>query len=369
MSDKFEYEIFADICKDVLEKMTNLYQIASSLAWIDLFQSLAMAAIINGYVRPEMVNENIVEIKGGRHPVIERFTEVDFIDNDLYLNDSDRRVMILTGPNMSGKSTYLRQNALIILMAHMGSFVPATSAKIGMVDRIFSRIGMSDRLVKGESTFLVEMIETSRILHYSTARSFIIMDEIGRGTSTYDGLSIAWSVLEYLLDPELSGCKVLFATHYHEITALGENYGVINYNATVKDWDNRVIFLRKIVPGCASKSYGVEVARMAGLPESVIERAKEILSSLESNYGSYMSLLAEQEAKIMEKKLNKKVDLKKGNLPVKKRAKAEDVQLGLFPSPFEIIINELENLDVNGITPIEALNILDRLKRSISDLK
>ena len=369
MSDNLEYEIFMEICQIILKKMDKLYSIANSIASIDLFQSFAMAAMVNGYVRPEIVEENVLEITGGRHPVIERFVDVDFIENDLYLNDSDRRIMILTGPNMSGKSTYLRQNALIIIMAHMGSFVPASSAKIGVVDRIFSRIGMSDRLIKGESTFLVEMIETSRILHYSTPRSFVIMDEIGRGTSTFDGLSIAWSVLEYLLDPEFSGCKVLFATHYHEITSLGDSYGVVNYNATVKDWDNRVIFLRKIVPGCASKSYGVEVARMAGLPNSVIERAKEILSDLESNYGSYISMLAEQEVKKLNKKIGGKINSESNKTILNKKVKEDDLQLGLFPSPYEIIANELENLDINNITPIEALNILDRLKKSISNFK
>ena len=361
MSNNLEYEIFVEVSKSILKSMDKLYKIAEYLAWIDLFQSLAMAAIINGYIKPEIIEENTIEIYGGRHPVIEKFTDVNFIDNDLFLNDSDRRIMILTGPNMSGKSTYLRQNALIILMAHIGSFVPATSARIGIVDRIFSRIGMSDRLVKGESTFLVEMIETSRILHYSTARSFVIMDEIGRGTSTFDGLSIAWSVLEYLLDPELSGCKVLFATHYHEITTLGDSYGVVNYNATVKDWDNKVIFLRKIVPGSASKSYGVEVARMAGLPESVVKRAKEILSNLENNYGSYISLLAEQEAKALDEKINQRGD----SLTQRKKIRDKDIQLGLFPSPYEIIVNELEKLDIDSITPLEALNILNRLKKSI----
>ena len=369
MSDNLEYEIFMEICQIILKKMDKLYSIANSIASIDLFQSFAMAAMVNGYVRPEIVEENVLEITGGRHPVIERFVDVDFIENDLHLNNSDRRIMILTGPNMSGKSTYLRQNALIIIMAHMGSFVPASSAKIGVVDRIFSRIGMSDRLIKGESTFLVEMIETSRILHYSTPRSFVIMDEIGRGTSTFDGLSIAWSVLEYLLDPEFSGCKVLFATHYHEITSLGDSYGVVNYNATVKDWDNRVIFLRKIVQGCASKSYGVEVARMAGLPDSVIKRAKEILSDLESNYGSYISMLAEQEVKRLNKKIGGKINSESNKTILNKKVKEDDLQLGLFPSPYEIIANELENLDINNLTPIEALNILDRLKKSVSNFK
>ncbi len=347
-SDELEYSIFMEICSRIVEDLVGLYGLARSLAWLDYFQSLAVAAVNNSYTRPRLTDESVIDIEGGRHPVIELFSDVDFIDNDLMLNNSDRRIMILTGPNMAGKSTYLRQNALIILMAHIGSYVPARRARIGTVDRIFSRIGMSDRLIKGESTFLVEMIETSRILHYATDRSFIIMDEIGRGTSTFDGLSIAWAVLEYLLSSRLVGCKVLFATHYHEITAMDKNYGIVNYNVTVKEWNNRVIFLRKVVPGCASKSYGVEVARMAGLPDRVIERAREILAKLEKEHGAYISLLVKDE------------------LPSIDGRDSESVQLELFPSAYEIVLNELKNVDINNITPLEALNILDRLKKSLN---
>jgi len=216
---------------------------------------------------------------------------------------------------------------------------------------------MMDRLIKGESTFLVEMIETSRILHYATNRSFIIMDEIGRGTSTYDGLSIAWAVLEHLLDESLVGAKVLFATHYHEITELGKNYGVVNYNATVKEWNNEVVFLRKIVPGCASQSYGVEVAKMAGIPEAIIERAKSILHGLETKYGRYMPLLMAQEQD-QNTSVRKTPDAESDE-------KARARQLGLFPSPYEILAEELKNVEIEKITPLEALNILDRLKNSL----
>jgi DNA mismatch repair protein MutS len=257
-----------------------------------------------------------------------------------------------------------------VIMAHMGSFVPARSARIGIVDRVFSRIGMSDRLVKGESTFLVEMVETSRILHYATNRSFVIMDEIGRGTSTYDGLAIAWAVLEYLLDERLAGAKVLFATHYHEITALGGSHGVINCNATVKEWNGSVVFLRKIVPGSASKSYGIEVARMAGIPASLIGRAKAILALLEASNGSCTPLLAEggigdagkgtPAARTADGRSDAGHAAGGGSVQTARAA-----QLALFPSPSDILLHELKNLDIDEITPIEALNILDRLKKSL----
>ncbi|MFW6182054.1 MAG: DNA mismatch repair protein MutS, partial [Spirochaetota bacterium] len=253
--DALEYRLFEELRAAVLERGEELYRASGVIARLDLYASLALAARENGYVRPEITVEKRVYIRDGRHPVVELLAEEEFIGNDLDMDGEQRRVMILTGPNMSGKSTYLRQNALIVIMAHMGSFVPASEARIGLVDRVFSRIGASDRLVKGQSTFLVEMIETARILHYATDRSFIIMDEIGRGTSTYDGLAIAWAVLEYLLDVQRSGAKVLFATHYHEITALQEP-GVVICNVTVKEWNNRILFLRKVVPGSASRSYG-----------------------------------------------------------------------------------------------------------------
>jgi len=347
-SDELEFQIFRQITGSVLEYTENLFKTSESIARIDVFCSLARAARENGYVKPEILEDTVFEINDGRHPVVEILGEEEFIGNDLFLNSEDRRIMILTGPNMSGKSTYLRQAALIVIMAHMGCYVPAKSARIGITDRIFSRIGASDRLVRGESTFLVEMIETARILHFATDRSFIIMDEIGRGTSTYDGLSIAWAVLEYLLGKKKAGAKVLFATHYHEITALKDSYGVINYNAAVKEWNDSIVFLRKVIPGSASKSYGIEVARMAGIPEEVIERAKIILSTLEMKYGAHIPLLLEDF----------------GNAG--QEEKKEDAQLDLFPSPYDILIKELLEVDINSITPLEAMSILDRLKKSIS---
>jgi DNA mismatch repair protein MutS len=346
-ANRLELELLERIRKVVLRETERIFKASWAIARLDVFQSLAAAALENGYTMPEMVDENIVEIRGGRHPVIEKFGEDRFIENDLFLNDSDRRVMILTGPNMAGKSTFLRQAALIVIMAHIGSFVPAKSARLGVMDRVFSRIGASDRLVKGESTFLVEMIETSRILHYATSKSFIIMDEIGRGTSTYDGLSIAWAVLEYLLDDTKVGAKALFATHYHEITALEGSHGVINYNVTVKEWNNEVIFLRKVVPGVASKSYGIEVARMAGIPDSIIERAKSILLKLETEYSSYIPVFAEKR---------------------EEKPEGGPGQLDLFPSIYDILKKELGEIDINMITPLEALEILDRIKKSFSSL-
>jgi DNA mismatch repair protein MutS len=369
-ANELEYGIFEEIRGRVLDSTRDIARAAGSVALLDVYASLALAALENGYVKPELVEENVVEITGGRHPVIERFGEERFIENDLFLNDSDRRIMILTGPNMAGKSTYLRQCALIVIMAHMGSFVPARSARIGLVDRLFSRIGMSDRLVKGESTFLVEMVETSRILHYATNRSFVIMDEIGRGTSTYDGLAIAWAVLEHLLDEKLAGAKVLFATHYHEITALGGSHGVINCNATVREWNGSVVFLRKIVPGSASKSYGIEVARMAGIPAPLIERAKAILALLEASNGSCTPLLAEGGAgepvagSPGERAGGEGRSAEAGASSGGDRT-ARPAQLALFPSPSDILLHELKNLDIDAITPIEALNILERLKRSL----
>ncbi|MFW6138016.1 MAG: DNA mismatch repair protein MutS, partial [Spirochaetota bacterium] len=353
-ANSLEEQIFESICRLILQARDAIYTSSGAVARLDVSQSLAFAARKNNYTRPRLTDENTIDIQGGRHPVIEILGEDRFIENDVSLNNSDRRVMILTGPNMAGKSTYLRQAALIVIMAHMGSFVPASRAVIGTVDRVFSRIGATDRLVKGESTFLVEMIETSRILNYATDRSFIIMDEIGRGTSTYDGLAIAWGVLEYLLDQNRVGAKVLFATHYHEITALAEKYGVVNYNVTVKEWNNSIVFLRKIVPGSASKSYGIEVARMAGIPDSVIDRAKSILHMLEGEYG--MPLLAGDTDRDSKNKAAEQ-ESHKTNL--------EPFQLEMFPSSYEILAKELAGVDINTITPLEALNILDRLKKSI----
>jgi DNA mismatch repair protein MutS len=411
-ADELEYRLFDELRSRVLEHRGQLYIASSMLAQLDVYCSLAYAARENGYVRPVMTGENRLLVREGRHPVVELVVEEEFIGNDLELDDTERRIMILTGPNMSGKSTYLRQNALIVIMAHLGSFVPAREASIGLVDRVFSRIGASDRLARGESTFLVEMIETARILHYATERSFVIMDEIGRGTSTYDGLAIAWAVLEHLLRNKK--VKTLFATHYHEITAMRDS-GVVNCNVAVREYNGRVLFLRRVLPGSASRSYGVEVARMAGVPEGVIKRARYLLSTLEMKYGGHVALLGEAAGPAGSDGPGETVgpdtrkpdgpgetvgpDTRKpnegpGGVSAKQAgsdeessgpagqagtgdessgaAKQESVdgsgggQYDLFPSPYEVLIQELRDVDVNAITPLEALNILDRLKKSMS---
>mgnify|MGYP000803295692 FL=1 len=255
------------------------------MAQIDVFASLATVAEQNNYCRPKLNEKGLIDIKDGRHPVVERMIQNEmFVANDTYLDNGSNRVSIITGPNMAGKSTYMRQSALIVLMAQIGSFVPAKSAKIGIVDRIFTRVGASDDLASGQSTFMVEMSEVANILRNATSNSLLILDEIGRGTSTFDGLSIAWAVVEHISNPRLLGAKTLFATHYHELTELeGKLNSVNNYCIAVKEKGDDIVFLRKIVKGGADKSYGIQVAKLAGVPDNVIERAKEIVEELSNN--------------------------------------------------------------------------------------
>jgi len=301
---------------------------------LDVFSALGESAALGGFARPEVVDEDILEILGGRHPVVEQFLHDDrYIPNDIVFEQGER-VRIITGPNMSGKSTYLRQAALIVLMAQMGSFVPADSAKIGLVDRIFTRIGAQDEIHAGQSTFMVEMIEAANILHHATPRSLLILDEIGRGTSTYDGVSIAWAVVEYIHNHPDLRAKTLFATHYHELTQLADLLpGVRNYNVAVTEADGKVVFLHKIVPGGADKSYGIHVAQLAGLPNPVVQRASEIMSELERSSGKAI-------------KINPQAAQ----------------QIALFPET-NPLIDELKKLDVNGLSPIEALNKLYEWQR------
>jgi DNA mismatch repair protein MutS len=327
------HEIEVRVFKSVCEQIANIAQLmlttAHALGELDACNSLANAAAINAYVKPEICAEKCLEIIDGRHPVVEKLkTDERFIANDTVF-ESDEIIRIITGPNMSGKSTFLRQVALIILMAQMGSFVPADSAKIGLVDRIFTRIGAQDEIHAGQSTFMVEMIEAANILHHATPRSLLILDEIGRGTSTYDGLSIAWAIVEYLHShPDLKA-HTLFATHYHELTQLADLLpGVRNYNVAVTEADGRVIFLHKIVPGGADRSYGIHVAQLAGLPAPVIQRANEILKQLEATSGH--------------------------TLP---EAQTTGTQLMLFPEN-NPLIEAFKDLDINSLTPIEALNLL-----------
>ncbi len=299
-----------------------------------------------GYTRPTVDERAGVIIQDGRHPVIERITlQERFVPNDTRIDSDEHQILIITGPNMAGKSTYLRQVALIVLMAQIGSFVPAAKAQIGAVDRIFTRIGASDNIIMGQSTFMVEMMETARILNQATSRSLLILDEIGRGTSTFDGLSIAWAVVEYLHDHPSLRPKTLFATHYHELTELAlTKERVKNYNVAVSEWNNEIVFLRKIIEGGTNRSYGIQVARLAGIPQKVIDRAKEILLTLERG---------ELDAMGMPKLARTKNEGGRPKLPA---------QLSLFVQP-DPIRSELKRIQVDRITPLEALHILDELKK------
>ncbi|MEY4167716.1 MAG: hypothetical protein RIR52_1540, partial [Acidobacteriota bacterium] len=278
-----EVEILAAIRGTIAREIGRLQQVARALASLDVVASLAETAARRNYVRPTLHEGDEIEIRDGRHPVIETLGE-RFVPNDLAINNTTDRLLIITGPNMGGKSVFLKQNALIVIMAQMGSFVPAASASIAIVDRIFTRVGASDNLAQGRSTFMVEMTETANILNTATPRSLILLDEVGRGTATFDGLSLAWAIAEYLHDHPRHSARTLFATHYHELTELARlRPGVQNYQVAVSESEGRIVFLRKVIPGCASKSYGIEVARLAGLPGQVVARAQEILSNLEQN--------------------------------------------------------------------------------------
>ena len=298
----------------------------------------------NRYVRPQMTDDGVIDIVNGRHPVVEAGLRGDeqFVPNSTLMDDDENRMLIITGPNMAGKSTYMRQVALITLMAHMGSFVPADSARIGVVDRIFTRVGASDDLASGQSTFMVEMNEMAHILLNATPRSLIVLDEIGRGTSTFDGLSIAWAVVEYLVDKKKIGAKTLFATHYHELSELeGRLPGVVNYRISVKEHGEDVIFLRKIERGGADKSFGIHVAHLAGLPRPVIMRANQILARLETNDVNQSSI---------------------GSSILGDESDRAPKQVNLFESPAMDLVEELRDLDVMAMTPIDALNTLFRLQ-------
>ena len=278
-----EYELFGELRDQLVAHTDAIQRTAGALARLDVVAALADRAVTFAYIRPQVGSGDRLWIKDGRHPVIERMPEAErFVPNDTLLDAHENQLMVLTGPNMAGKSTYIRQVGIVVIMAQMGSFVPAAEAEIGVVDRVFTRVGASDDIARGRSTFMVEMQETANILNNATARSLIILDEIGRGTSTFDGISIAWAVAEYLHNDARVKAKTLFATHYHELTDLSLTMnGVKNYNVLVSERNDRVVFLRKIAPGAADKSYGIQVARLAGLPQEVVDRAKEILTNLE----------------------------------------------------------------------------------------
>ena len=335
-----EYQIFTQLREFLAEQAARVQATAAAVAAVDALCSLATVAVKNNYCRPEMLLDNTISITDGRHPVVEKVLKDSlFVPNDTLLDNKDNMVSIITGPNMAGKSTYMRQVALIVLMAQMGSFVPAKSARIGLVDRIFTRIGASDDLASGQSTFMVEMAEMASILKYATSKSLLILDEIGRGTSTYDGMAIARAVLEYAANPKQLGAKTLFATHYHELSAIEEELpGIKNYNIAVKKRGDKMIFLRKIVSGATDDSFGVEVAKLAGLPNAVVTRAREILLELESQDGAR---------------------------PVKVRYEEPDDQVSMMDLTSQQVCQALSAISVETLTPIEAMNELYKLKKML----
>ena len=351
-----EYELFCKVRDAVAKEVVRIQRTAHAIAKLDVFASLSFVAGHNQYVRPKLNTKGVIDIKDGRHPVVERMIPNDmFISNDTFLDNQDHRLSIITGPNMAGKSTYMRQTALIVLMAQIGSFVPAREADIGICDRIFTRVGASDDLASGQSTFMVEMTEVANILRNATSRSLLILDEIGRGTSTFDGLAIAWAVIEHVADPKLLGAKTLFATHYHELTELeGKLPGVHNYCIAVKEKGDDIVFLRKIVRGGADKSYGIQVARLAGVPESILKRAKELVEQL-----------SDADITVAVK------DLAAAGAGKKPAVSCDDMdmqQMSLFDTvQDDSIIEEIRELDISNLTPMDALNTLYRLQNKINN--
>lgn len=345
-SDKIialEQEMYDEICTFVAKKLTEVQETASALAMLDVLCSFAAVAVDNNYVCPQFTTQDVIDIKDGRHPVVELMSSGVFVPNDVYFDKGDNRLLMITGPNMAGKSTYMRQCALIVLMAQIGSFVPAKSAELCIVDKIFTRVGASDDLSSGQSTFMVEMSEVADILKNATSKSLVILDEIGRGTSTFDGMSIARAVAEHILKGKPCGAKTMFATHYHELTSLEQSLkGVKNYNIAVKKRGDDIIFLRKIVPGGADDSYGIEVAKLAGVPNAVVHRAKEVLAELEN-----------------------------GTMPSYQTEKAtpsvsQDSQISFAGAAEHAVIEELKKVAVETLTPIEALNKLYDLKKLLN---
>lgn len=348
-----EYDLYCEVRDSIGEQVVRIQETAKAIAHLDVLASLACVAQSNDYVRPSINTKGVIDIQGGRHPVVEKMNNNQmFIDNDTYLDNKNHRISIITGPNMAGKSTYMRQSALIVLMAQIGSFVPAKSANIGIVDRIFTRVGASDDLASGQSTFMVEMTEVANILRNATARSLLILDEIGRGTSTFDGLAIAWAVIEHISNTKLCGAKTLFATHYHELTELeGKIPGVNNYCIAVKEKGDDIVFLRKIVQGGADKSYGIQVAKLAGVPDSVIQRAKELVEELSD--ADITAAVKDLTAPKKKKKVYDQMDM---------------AQMSLFDTvKDDDIIEEIKGLDMGNMTPMEAMNTLYNLQNKIKN--
>ena len=346
--------MFRQLRNRIASEVSRIQTTAKAIARLDVYASLAYVAEKNHYCRPKINTRGLIDIKGGRHPVVEQMMDQQlFIDNDTYLDNKKQRVSIITGPNMAGKSTYMRQSALIVLMAQIGCFVPAKSANIGIVDRIFTRVGASDDLASGQSTFMVEMNEVANILRNATKDSLLILDEIGRGTSTFDGLSIAWAVVEHISNVKLIGAKTLFATHYHELTELeGKLEGVHNYCIAVKENGDDIVFLRKIVPGGADKSYGIAVAKLAGLPDEVIDRANRIVTQLcENDIVDLAKNIAVEGQTTGGKKQTKPLD------------DVDKAQMSFLDTVSDdAIIDELRNLDISHMTPLEAMNALNELQ-------
>lgn len=343
---ELEYELFIGI-RNSLAKQTSQFQLlAQAIGLLDVILCFAFVASRNNYICPDINDSDTIEIVDGRHPTVEKIMgEGEFVPNDIKLDCGENQLMLLTGPNMAGKSTYIRQAAILVLMAQTGCFIPAKSAVIGIVDRIFTRVGASDNLARGQSTFMVEMNETANILNNATEKSLIILDEIGRGTSTFDGISIAWAVVEYLSENKSIKAKTLFATHYHELTVLAQKLeGIKNYNVAVKEWNDEIVFLRKIIPGEADKSYGIHVARLAGIPRAVIERSKDILLSLEQGELAGLSNLDNKNDSIKETKTG---------------------QLSLFDDNVHPVVESVKKFDLNSCTPLEALNYLSELKKQV----
>ena len=353
-----EYDAFCQIREQIAGQIERIQKTAKAVAALDVFASLSLTAERNRYVRPKLNEKGMIDIKEGRHPVVEQMICNEmFISNDTYLDNNHHCISIITGPNMAGKSTYMRQSALIVLMAQIGSFVPAKSANIGIVDRIFTRVGASDDLASGQSTFMVEMNEVANILRNATSNSLLILDEIGRGTSTFDGLSIAWAVIEHISNRKLLGAKTLFATHYHELTELeGKMNNVNNYCIAVKEKGDDIVFLRKIIRGGADKSYGIQVAKLAGVPDIIIDRAKEIVEQLSDN-----DITEKVQSIVVE-------NASESKRRVKKYDEVDMTQMSLFDTVTDTdILKELESIDIGNLTPLDALNTLYRLQSRLKN--
>ena len=340
---ELEQQLFEQVRNQAAGYVSRLQKLADTIAQCDCLSSLGFLAKRRNYIRPKIRQGRELIINEGKHPVLAETLGAEFVPNDIEAGDSATDVLIITGPNMSGKSTYIRQVALLVLMAQTGSFIPAKNAEIGLVDRIFTRVGASDELVRGQSTFMVEMTETANIINNATERSLVILDEVGRGTSTYDGLSLAWAITEYIATK--LKCRTLFATHYHELTELAELFkNIENYNVAVREWADEVVFLHRILPGGTDKSYGIHVAKLAGVPKPILERSKEILEELESTFA--------KEA---------------GGAHLAKHKTKEPSDDSLFVAKHKSVLDKLSSTDINNLTPIEAINLLNQIRSEIDE--